>query len=87
MNPNEVEQQIWQAFNRIERIQTRYGQKIAMRMDNGDILTLPSRYGVLSDAQLQEINDAPEPKQFKIVEKKTLPNGSFTYIYEFSNQW
>ena len=87
ISPSEVEQQIWHSFNQIERIQTRYGQKIVMRLDNGDLLTLPSRYGVLSEAQLQEINNTSGPKQFKIMEKKELPNGSFTYIYEFSNQW
>jgi len=78
-----LEQQSWYTFNRIERIQTKYGQKIALRMDNRDLLTLPSRYEEISDKQLQEINDRTDAKKFRITEKKELSNGHCTHIYEF----
>ena len=85
MKPDDIEQQTWYTFNRIERINTLYGQKIALRMDNGNLLTLPYRYGTISDVQIQEINNLTEAKQFRIIEKKVLSKGNYTHIYEFSN--
>jgi len=75
-------QQKWFDFKQIERIQTKYGQKVILRMGNGDMLPLPARYGALSDKDLQEINQT-DSKQFRILEKKLLENGNYTFIYEF----
>ena len=52
-------------------------------MVNGDLLTLPQRYATVTDEQIGQINESP-CKQFKIMEKKKLSNGHYTYVYEFS---
>jgi len=48
------------------------------------MLTLPKRYDALSDVELEDINANTGTKKFKIVGKKVLSNGKYTFIYEFS---
>jgi len=49
------------------------------------MLSLPKRYEALTDAELENINENTWTKKFKITEKKVLPNGKYTFIYEFSD--
>ena len=53
-------------------------------MTNGDLLTLPQRYAAVSDDQIGQINESPS-KQFRIMERRKLSNGHYTYLYEFSD--
>ena len=84
ISPDDLQYQIWHPFYRVERIRTRYGEKVVVKMLSGDLLTLPQRYVAVTDDQIGQINESPL-KQFRIVEKKKLSNGYYTYIYEFSD--